>query len=338
MRAIFIRKSGGADAFDLREAPEPALGDQDVCIRVRAAGINFADVLARQGIYPDAPAYPCVVGYEVAGVVEKAGSAAKKWLGKEVLALTNFGGYAELAKCDARYVWEKPAALSFETAASIPLNYITAWGLLIAMGGLAKEQTVLIHNAGGGVGLAAVDIARHVGAVAIGTASKRKHDFLKSRDLSHAIDYTVDDWAKEVMRITRGRGVDLVIDPIGGDSWKKSFGVLQPTGRLGMFGISSAATGAGFRAKINLLKLALSAPFFHPLKLIPGNRGAFGLNIHAMYEQHALFNGWMRHILGGVVAGWLRPHVDRIYPFAEVGAAHAWIEGRHNLGKVLLIP
>jgi NADPH:quinone reductase-like Zn-dependent oxidoreductase len=338
MRAIYIRRPGGPEAFEIREAPEPVLGTQDVAIRVRAAGINFADVLARQGIYPDAPPYPCVVGYEVSGVVEAAGAAAKNWIGKEVLALTNFGGYAEIARCDARYLWEKPASLSFESAAAIPLNYITAWGLLVAMGRLASGETVLIHNAGGGVGLAALEIAGHVGAVSIGTASARKHDFLKSRGLQHAIDYTREDWVKEVRRITRGKGVDLVIDPIGGASWKKSYSVLQPTGRLGMFGISSAASGAGLGAKLNLLKLVAAAPFFHPVRLIPGNRGVFGLNIHAMYDEHEKFDAWMKQILAGSEAGWVRPHVDRIYKFEQAGEAHAWIESRANLGKVLLVP
>src|SRR5882724_3139489 len=145
MRAVTIVKPGAPDkAFEVRETPPPPLGAKDVNIRVRAAGINFADVLARQGIYPDAPPYPCVVGYEVAGVVEQVGSPGlRQWIGKEVLALTNFGGYAELARCDVNYVWEKPAALSFETAASIPLQYITAWGLLVASGRVDKGDVVL---------------------------------------------------------------------------------------------------------------------------------------------------------------------------------------------------
>jgi NADPH:quinone reductase-like Zn-dependent oxidoreductase len=340
MRAITIVRPGAPDrAFEIRETAAPALGANDVSIRVRAAGINFADVLARQGIYPDAPPYPCVVGYEVSGVVESIGSAVDaKWKGKEVLALTDFGGYAEVAKCDVRYVWEKPEALSFETAAAIPLNYITAWGLLIAMGGLAHGDTVLIHNAGGGVGLAALDIANHVGAISIGTASSRKHEFLKSRGCAHCVDYTRNDWPRDVMRLTQERGVELAIDPVGGANWKKTYSVLRPTGRIGMFGISSAATGAGIGAKLSLVKLALSAPFFHPLKLIPGNRGAFGINIHTMYEQHEKFDAWMREVLRGAHEGWVRPHVDKVFKFDQAGAAHAHIEGRGNIGKVLLVP
>ena len=338
MRAIYINKPGGMEVFEIREVPEPQLGPNDVNIRVKASGINFADVLARQGIYPDAPAFPCVVGYEVAGIVESAGSAVDaKWKGKEVLALTDFGGYAEVCKCDVRYVWEKPRALSFETAAAIPLNYITAWGLLIAMGGLSRGDTVLIHNAGGGVGLAALDIALHAGARSIGTASARKHEFLKSRGCSDCVDYTRPDWPAEVLRLTGNKGVELAIDPIGGKNWAQTYSVLRPTGRVGMFGISAAAVG-GFKAKLGLLKLVLGAPFFHPLKLIPGNRGAFGINIHSMYGEHEKFSAWMAEILRGVAAGWARPHVDKVFKFSEVGAAHAYIEGRGNVGKVLLVP
>lgn len=338
MRAIYIEKPGGVETLRLREVADPKPSPGEVLIRVRAAGINFADVLARQGIYPAVKKYPMVPGYEVAGVVEAVGDGVDaRWKGKEVLALTDFGGYADLARCDVRYVWEKPQALSFEHAAAIPLNYITAWGLLIAMGGLSPSDTVLIHNAGGGVGLAALDIAQHVGAVSIGTASARKHAFLKSRGCTHCVDYAQADWPQQVMALTQDRGVELAIDPIGGKSWTQTYSVLRPTGRIGMFGISSAAVG-GLRAKWELVKLALAAPFFHPLKLIPGNRGAFGINIHSMYDQHAKFNAWMGTVLHGVSQGWVRPHVDTTFPFSQAGAAHAHIEQRRNIGKVLLVP
>lgn len=338
MRAIYIERSGGVEVLKGRETQAPAPKSGEVAIAVKAAGVNFADILARQGIYPDAPPTPCVVGYEVAGTVTAVGPGVDAaWIGKDVLALTDFGGYAETACVGAAYVWEKPAALSFEQAAAIPLNYITAWALLIAMGGLAAGETVLIHNAGGGVGLAALDIARWRGAVAVGTASPRKHEFLRSRGCAHCVDYTAADWPAQVLRITHGHGVELAIDPIGGPSWKKSYAVLRKTGRLGMFGISAAAVG-GIRAKFELVKLVLGTPFFHPLKLIPGNRGVFGVNIHNMYEESGKFRDWMTAILGGVAAGWVRPHVDRVFNFTEAGAAHAYIEGRGNIGKVILAP
>lgn len=338
MRAIYIERPGAVDTLNVREVADAKAKPGEVLIRVKAAGINFADVLARQGIYPAVKKYPIVVGYEVAGVVEAVGDGVDaRWKGREVLALTDFGGYAELASCDVRYVWEKPKVLSFEQAAAIPLNYITAMGLVVAMGGATQGDTVLIHNAGGGVGLAALDIAKHVGAISIGTASARKHAFLKARGCTHCVDYNQADWPTQVMTLTAHRGVELALDPIGGKHWKQTYSLLAPTGRIGMYGISSAAVG-GLKAKWELVKLALAAPFFHPLKLIPGNQGAFGINIHSMYEQHGKFNAWMTTVLRGVSEGWVRPHVDTTFPFSHASAAHAYIEKRRNIGKVLLVP
>lgn len=340
MRAIHIVRPGSPErAFAIRELPTPTPAADELLIRVHAVGVNFADILARQGIYPEAPPRPCVVGYEVSGVVEAAGGpAGAAWIGKEVLALTNFGGYAEAVTVDLRHVWEKPPKLSFEQAAAIPLNYLTAWGLLVAMGGLSRGEAVLVHNAGGGVGLAAIEIARHVGARVLGSASPRKHAFLKERGVDHAVDYTQAGWPDEVLRLTSGKGVDLALDPVGGAHWKKTFGVLRPTGRMGMFGISSAAVGAGLGAKLGMLRLMLSSPVYHAGNLIPANRGVFGINIHAMYAEWQKLDAWMQHILGGVDEGWIRPHVDRVYRFTDAASAHALLEARGNIGKVLLAP
>lgn len=339
MRAIYIRQPGKFDVFEIREVPTPKPGPREVVIQVRAAGINFADVLARQGIYPDAPKFPCVVGYEVSGSVIAVGAKVDaRWVGKEVLALTDFGGYAEQVVVGVDYVWEKPAALSFEHAAALPLNYITAWGLLVAQGGLSSHDTVLIHNAGGGVGLAAIDIARHIGATIIGTASPRKHEFLKQRGVAHAVDYTREDWPAEILRLTDQRGVEVAIDPIGGANWKKTYSVLRKTGRMGMFGISGAATTSGIAGKLELVKLMLAAPWYFSGKLIPDNRGVYGINIHSMYEESGKFSAWMGEVLRGVDEGWTRPHVDKVFKFEQAGEAHAHIEARSNIGKVLLVP
>ena len=338
MKAIQIMSAGTTERLRLVEAPLPAPQAGEVQVSVRAAGINFADILARQGIYPDCPPYPCVVGYEVAGVITDVGEGVDAdWIGREVLALTNFGGYAEYACVDVRYVWVKPASVSFEQAAAIPLNTITAWALLVAMGGLQSGETVLIHNAGGGVGLAALDIARHIGARTIGTASARKHDFLKDRGCDECVDYTQADWPAQVMSLTDGQGVELAIDPIGGPHWQQTVGVLAATGRMGMFGISGASA-SGWRGKLRLVGQFLRTRPYHPVGLIRGNRGVFGVNIHAMYGEHARFNQWMQQILAGVEAGWMRPHVDQIFKFDQAAAAHEHVEARGNIGKVLLVP
>lgn len=339
-RAIHIVKAAAPEhAFEVRTLKTGRPGTGEVLIKVRAAGVNFADILARQGLYPEAPKRPCVVGYEVSGVVVAAGDDVDpSWLGKSVMALTDFGGYAETVRVSHHHIWEKPASLSFEEAASIPLNYLTAWGLLVAMGGLGRGDTVLIHNAGGGVGLAALEVARHVGARVLGTASPGKHAFLTSRGLDHAIDYTRDDWPGEVMRLTGGKGVELAIDPVGGKHWNKTFGVLRATGRMAMFGISAAATGAGPLAMLGLIRMFVTAPRYHVGNLFPTSRGVFGLNVHGMYGEWEKLDRWMQEVLAGVAQGWVAPHVDKVFRFDEAAAAHMHLEARGNIGKVVLVP
>src|SRR6195256_1222982 len=165
MRQIVTTRNGGIEVLQVEEKPDLQPRKGEVLIRVKAAGLNFADILARQGLYPDAPKKPCVVGYEVSGVVEAVGDGVDQTLiGKPVIAMTHFGGQAELVVVPFRQIFEKPEQLSFEQGAAIPVNYLTAWALLVTMGGLQKDEAVLIHNAGGGVGLAALDIAKHIGA------------------------------------------------------------------------------------------------------------------------------------------------------------------------------
>jgi NADPH:quinone reductase-like Zn-dependent oxidoreductase len=322
----------------VEERPDPVPKQGQVVIRVAAAGLNFADILARQGLYPDGPPKPCVMGYEVAGVVQSTGANGDQELvGKPVMAMTRFGGQAEMVAVPTEQVFEKPDNLSFEQAAAVPVNYLTAWALLVTMGGLTKDESVLIHNAGGGVGLAALDIARHIGARTFGTASKGKHEFLKQRGLDYAIDYRGQDWLPMLLDLTDGRGVELVIDPLGGQSWKKSYRALRATGRMGVFGMSTASA-SGIRGKLRALKAIIQTPRFHPLGLMNRNKGVFGLNLGHMWGEGEKVAGWTREVMRGVAEGWIRPHVDRAFPFDQIADAHNYIEGRNNIGKVVLTP
>jgi NADPH:quinone reductase-like Zn-dependent oxidoreductase len=338
MRQIVTTANGDIDVLKVQEKPDPTPADGEVAIRVRAAGLNFADILARQGLYPDGPPKPCVMGYEVSGVVEAVGkNVDSSLLGKSVVAMTRFGGQSEMVAVKATQIFEKPDNLTFEQAAAIPVNYLTAYALLVVMGSLHAGESVLIHNAGGGVGLAALDIAKQIGAVTYGTASPGKHKFLAERGLDHAIDYRQHDWLPELQKLTDGRGVDLIIDPIGGAHWKKSYAGLRHTGRLGMFGISTASAN-GFTGKLKLLKAAIQTPWFHPLGLLSKNRGVFGLNLGHMWHEPEKVAVWMREILRGVEEGWIRPHVDQAFRFDDVGKAHRCLEERKNIGKVVLVP
>jgi len=341
MRQVVNRADGGYEVLDIEEVPDPVPGEGEMLIDVRAAGLNFADTLARQGIYQDAPDKPCVVGYEISGVVEEAGRDVDSgWIGKEVIAMTRFGGQAEKVVVRTNQVFEKPDSLSFADAAALPVNYITAWVLIRVMGSLQPDETILIQNAGGGVGLAALDIAQYVGAETVGTASPHKHEFLYGRGLGHAIDYRSKDWLEELMDLTDGKGVELIIDPLGGREWKRGYQALRSTGRLGMFGVSSANrhSGGGLRSKWNLLKTVFAMPFFHPVPLIDKNRGVFGVNVGHMWHETQKARSWFTRIIEGVEEGWISPHVDSTFAFEETGEAHRWLEERRNIGKVVLVP
>lgn len=338
MRQIVTTTNGGIDVLKIEEKPDLKPSPGEVLIRVQAAGLNFADILARQGLYPDAPKKPCVMGYEVSGIVESLGDGVDQALhGKAVVALTRFGGQSELVVVNSNQIFEKPDSLSFEQAAAIPVNYLTAYALLAVMGSLQPGEAVLIHNAGGGVGLAALDIAKRLSAITYGTASPGKHEFLRQRGLDHPIDYRNEDWLEVLKKLTDDRGVELVIDPIGGGHWKKSYQALRSTGRLGMFGIS-AASADGFRGKLEMAKAAWQTPWFHPFGLLNKNKGVFGLNLGHMWHEREKVADWMKTILDGVKEGWIRPHVDKSFPFDQVGAAHAYMEARKNIGKVVLVP
>ena len=343
MRQIVNTTSGSYDVLEVQSVPDLEPEANEMIINVKAAGLNFADILARKGQYQDGPPKPCVMGYEVSGVVSKAGAeVSDDWLGREVIAMTRFGGQAEQVAVREKQVYPKPQSLSFEEAAAIPVNYLTAWVLLVTMGSLHSGETILIHNAGGGVGLAQLDIAKHIRATTYGTASKRKHDFLKERGLDHPIDYRNKDWYEELMNLTGGRGVDLVTDPLGGSEWKKSYKALRSTGRLGMFGVSTASAsegeGGGLKSKWNLLKTLVGMPLFHPLPLINKNRGVFGVNLGHLWHEAEKAQRWTQDLLKGVEDGWIRPHVDKTFPFDKAGEAHRYIEERKNIGKVVLTP
>jgi len=318
--------------------PDPVPAPGEVLIRVKAAGLNFADILARQGLYPDGPPKPCVMGYEVSGVIDGVGEGVDPGIvGEPVIAMTRFGGQAELVCVPDAQVFEKPEQLSFEQGAALPVNYLTAWALIVTMGGLRADESILIHNAGGGVGLAALEIARHIGARTFGTASAGKHEFLRQHGLDHPIDYRDQDWLPVLMELTEGRGVELILDPLGGNSWKQSYRALRRTGRMGVFGMS-VASASGIKGKLKALKAVVSMPRYNPLGLMNRNKGVFGLNLGHMWGEGEKVASWTREIMRGVQQGWIRPHVDRSFSFDEIGDAHRYIEARKNIGKIVLVP
>jgi len=322
--------------LSLREQPDLAPGNGQLRIAVQTSGVNFADVLARLGLYPDAPKPPVVVGYEVCGVVDRVGAGVTTHrVGDRVIALTRFGGYADQVVVPAPFAFAVPAVIDAATAAAIPVNYVTALLALYRMANLTAGETVLVHGAGGGVGIAATQLARLRGATVLGTASAAKHEAIRAFGVAHAIDYRTVDVAAEVKRLTNGRGVDVVLDPVGGRSFADSYRLLAPLGRLIAYGVSSVATGER-RSLWRALATIVTTPRFNPLSLMNRNRGVFGLNVgHLWSERERLAEG-MTLLIDEVAAGRLRPIVARTFPLDRAADAHRFIQSRSNIGKVVL--
>ena len=331
MRQVVITRRGGPEVLEVREAPDLKPAPGQVRIRVRAAGVNFADVMARVGMYPDAPPLPGVLGYEVSGEVDLPIDRA----GEKVIALTRFGGQSEMVCVPAGAVIPMPSGLSFAEAASIPVVWLTAWHMLVELGHLRRGHVVLIHAAAGGVGTAAVQICSKLGATSIGTASSGKHERLRELGLSHAIDYRKLDFEPEVKRITGGRGVDIALDPVG--TFRKSFRCLAPVGRLMMYGASATVSGER-RNLFAALGTVLKMRWFHPLQLLPDNKGIFGVNMGQLWGETELLAREMREVLKGFSAGEFKAIVDQEVPFAEARRAHERLQARKNFGKVVLVP
>jgi NADPH:quinone reductase-like Zn-dependent oxidoreductase len=337
MRAVVLVRHGTPDrALEVRDWPDPTPGQGEVLVDVRAAGLNFADILARMGLYPDAPKPPCVMGYEVAGLVESVGPGTSGVEpGQRVIAATHFGGFAERAVADARNVLALPEGMSFEQGAALPVNYATAYTAIVLMAAVRPGETVLVHAAAGGVGIAALQILRDRQAQAIGTASASKHDAIREQGAAHAIDYRNQDVTKEVERITGGRGVDVVLDALG--EFRESYSLLGTGGRLIMYGASKLASGER-RNIARAVKEVATMPRFNPLKLMNQNKAVMGLNLLKWWEERGSLEELTQPLIQLVEQGKISPVVAKAFPFDQAGDAHRFIQERKNVGKVVLTP
>src|SRR4051794_22225700 len=287
MRAVVITKHGPPDVLKVEERPPPGRPQGDeVLVDVKAAGVNFADTMAPVGLYPDAPKPPMVVGYEVAGTVAAVGPAAEGVKeGDRVMGGTRFGGYAAQVKVRAAELVPLPDDLSFEQGAAIPVNYATAWAGLIRYGGLQSGERVLIRAAAGGVGISATQIAKHYGAELWGTASPRKHEVLREQGIAHPLDYTRGGWEKDVPPL------DLVMDAIGGPSFRRSYNLLRPGGRMVCFGASAVMSGEK-RNLVTAARTAVRMPRFNLIKQMSESKAVIGLNMLRLWDDRGSLQPW----------------------------------------------
>ncbi|WP_310766726.1 zinc-binding dehydrogenase [Mycobacterium sp. Z3061] len=334
MRAVVITRHGDPSVLQVQQRPDPPPpGPGQLRIDVRAAGVNFADHLARVGLYPDAPKLPAVVGYEVAGIVTAVGDGVNpSRVGERVLAGTRFGGYAEIVNVAAADSVTLPDAVSFEQGAAVPVNYATAWAGLHGYGSLRAGERVLIHAAAGGVGIAAIQFAKAAGAEIHGTASPGKHRKLTELGVDRAIDYRQDNWWKGL------EPYDIVMDALGGTSLRRSYHLLRPGGRLVGYGISNMQEG-------EKRSLRRAAP--HALAMLRGfnlidqlseSKTVIGLNMLKLWDDRGTLEPWITPLNEALHDGTVSPIVHAAVPFAEAPEAHRILAARENIGKVVLVP
>ena len=336
MRAVFLKSFGSPDnAFEIRETDIPPCKESQVLIKVEAFGLNFADVLARSGMYPETPPTPCILGYEVVGRIEKAGiNADQNLIGKRVIALTRFGGYAEYATTDYRALTEIPDEMDAANALALGTQGSTAYICLEESMNLYKGDKVLVHAAAGGVGLMLCQLALAKGCIVFGTASQPdKLAFLKNMGVQHAINYREKNYEREVMRILNGGRLDATFNSLAGSSIKKDLKLLGAGGKLVIFGAATRAGGS--KGMLAGLKLLWQTGFYTPLALMMRSKSIIGINILKVGDyKPQIVTAAMQEAVKLTKEGVLKPVIHEAYPVERISEAHADLEGRKTIGKL----
>jgi NADPH2:quinone reductase len=325
MKAIICEAWGGPEHLRLQEVPDPTAGPGQVLVRVHAAGLNFADVAMRLGLYPGTPPAPLRLGFEVSGVVESVGEGVTEFApGDRVMALPNaheHGGYAEKTVADAASVLPLPPTLSLEEGAAFLVVFLTAYGCLKLCGHLQAGETVLIHAAGGGVGTAAVQLAKRWGAKVIATAgTDEKLARVKDLGADVTINYRTGPFEEAVKEATKGRGVDVVLESVGGEVFEKSLRLLAPLGRLVTVGLASKTPN----------EVRTSSLLFHSWAIA-------GFHMSSLSSRPGLFRSCYDTLLPLLEEGAIRPVIGHRFPLSEASEAHRLLEGRGSFGKVILL-
>jgi NADPH:quinone reductase-like Zn-dependent oxidoreductase len=343
VKLISIAKAGGFDRLRLVDAPEPRPQPGEVRVAVRAVGVNFADVVIRLGLYDSAKKYvgwPITPGFEISGEVAELGEGVTDLhVGERVFGVTRFGGYTSQLCVPRAQLFRVPAALSHAQAASFPTVHLTAYYALREVVRSRPGQTVLVHSAAGGVGLAALQLARADGLTALGiVGSSHKRDVALEYGAAHVIDKSTQALWPEVERLAPG-GVQYVLESNGAETLKKSYEHLSPTGRLVIYGFTSMLSRGSGRA--NWLKLArefLRIPRFHPLQMVDANKGVIAFNLSYLFEEQGMLTESMGRMLGELEAGKLKPLPVTEFPLADASEAHRALQSGSTVGKLVLVP
>ena len=334
-KVIYISRFGGPEVLKLKEENNPEPSEGELQISVHAAGINFADLVMRVGLYPEAPKPPFVPGYEFAGVVKSIGRSVKDFkIGDRVLGACRFGGYTSELNTQALNVRKIPERISFEEAAAIPVNFMTAWVALVDMARIRNGDRVFIPSAAGGVGLAVLQICKSFGAEAVGTASsEKKFTLMKEFGATHCVlerefEENPKKWGE----------FSVILDTVGGQSLKNALKRVNAGGRIVSYGVSSMMSGKK-RSLAKLFSMLVNTPLILPFKLMNENKGIFGLNalsLMATESGNQLLNSALDHSLKRFETGEFRVQLGKVFDLKDASRAHEALHNRGNSGKMVL--
>ena len=336
MKRIEYIKYGAPEVLQVKDFDLNELKDNEVQIKTHFAGINFAEIMTRMGLYPGAPKPPSPIGGEASGIIQKTGSKVGDFqIGDKVMAFAPFNSYSSHINVNENMLIKLPEGFTMEQGAAFPVVYITAYMMMFDLGNLKKDEIFFIQGAGGGVGTAAIQLAKEVGAKIIGTSSAWKHERLKDMGVDLCIDYNNENVKKKIMDYTDGYGVDLIIDPVGGKQWSESYETLSPMGKLIVYGNQNLVQGKT-RSAIALIKEMFTMPKIKPYEMIGKNKAIMGYHLGKLKGAEHKIKRAIKGINVMIETGNINPVIGKVFPFDQAAEAHTYIQERKNFGKVLL--
>ncbi len=338
MKAIFLRRYGNPeDAFEVRETALPEHSPSQILIKTEAFGLNFADVLARKGMYKPAPKPPCILGYEAVGEIIKMGNLVKGHkLGDRVIAFTRFGAYAEYTVTEASAAISIPEKMDTGTSLALATQYVTAYYAAFDLINLFPGQKVLIHAAAGGVGSALVQLCKLKNCEIFGTTSSDlKMDLLIKQGVDHPINYTKNDFENEIIRLAGKKSIDVVFDSVGGKVFSKSRNLLSPGGKLISYGASERTDKKlGILSTLNLLK---NFGIIHPISLIMNSHSFLGVNLLSIADhQPHIISRCLKNVMELYEKQLIKPEIGGVFNYKEISEAHRLLELRKSTGKIIV--
>ena len=334
---VLVRPGPAAQAFELKEMPDPQPGPGQVAVEVVAFGLNYADIMARMGRYKDAPPTPSVIGYEAAGHVVAVGAGVTEFqVGQRVAAFTRFGGYATRIVAPIEGVAAVPDGMSWGEALALTVQYCTAWYAAEDCLTLHPGDHVLVQAAAGGVGIALVQMAKRRGCVVYGTAgSDKKLDYLRQIGVDHPINYNTEDWVAKVKQLRGDKGLDVIFDSLGGAEFKRGAKVMGKGGRIVGFG--NASRSQGWANIFGDLKTLFGFGFFSPAFMLMESRAIIGVNMLRIADHRPkVLKHCLQEVFRLAEESVFKPLVGAEFPSTELVAAHAYLEGRKSMGKVVV--